>query len=226
MKRIKHTCGIILFGLGIVHTANAQSLLEIFQALPNEFLHDISDSQKDSLIENRFIPMPDTDTNQERILEIGILDSHYLNVIEYYNIGPDAFSTIELRMFKGDEGQIVVVYSIYGGLMRSYSQYRLVVFEYNNGQLKPTADYDLPDKIEPEEFLKEGVQDHIIDYRGLCTVYDLLPEEPNSIEYGLRPEGNEYEEYVQYYRILYQWNGRTFIQNKEKEKLKVETKDD
>jgi len=187
-----------------------QTIQEIFKSLPLDYTFDLSNDAKDSLIKNGIYTVPGGDSIETIEVEYRA-KKDFISLTYYFTTGQSGFSVVEIRKFQKTDDTPIVVYSKYGGAMRAFDQHSLLTFDYKNGILTRNRNLGLPETIETKEFLKDSLPDDLNnDNFTLSTSYDLMPEEPNCVEYQINPQSNLYDEWIKTFKYSFLWNGEKF----------------
>ena len=202
----------------------SQSMTEIFRLLPSDCTPEIDSKQRDTLLKNGEYILPGGDSMETVKYTISTMESPFFLRYEYsFATGQRGFLAFELKKFTRKGGNILIVFSRYGGVPVDAHQQELIVFDYKNKKLIPNKENLLFEEVPIKYYLKNNTPDSIeTKIKNIMNAsYSLYSENPNSISFDLFPivPIEEFEKYILSYSMIFTWNGKSFTKklNLEKE---------
>ncbi len=169
---------IIITFIYFINLSYAQDIKEIFKAFPLEYTPELSQSGKDSILQYGEYIIPGGDSVNTSKYDYYNENENYIRLEYSFTTGQNGFFMIQLKKFKKENGDIIVVYTKHGGMLRAYDQHELIVFNYLNKHFTINKIIKLPSTIEPKVFLSRKLQkDTQMEYsKSISTGYDLNPQ--------------------------------------------------
>lgn len=195
-----------------------QSMESIFKLLPLECM-ELNGHQRDSLLRYREYVIPGGDSIETMKYDLSVDEiNKYLRYELSFTTGQNGFTVWEVRKFKRKDGSSLILFSSYGGLLRSFDQHEIYAFGYQAKKLVRLKKQYLPKKININTFLEPNTPDSIkekADNYCNCT-YDLGPKAKDQITYSLYFQviDEEVESYLRGDEISFIWTGEFFKQLK------------
>jgi hypothetical protein len=217
---IKTLCILIFLYSPII--SPAQTIADFFKMLPGGLYMDELDSSARSLLSRGEDFRPPINDSAEIVVYRSELDSakSYLRIEASFESGQAGWWTIEMRAFKTNTGQSIVVFSVTGGAHNMYTQNGLTVYRFSKAKgLTLTEHLGLLPDVDVKEFMKPGTPAATMKkYEDYGSVgYDLGTRNNTIILRLLEdyPPG-VLKKYLAGDHILFTWTGDRFVKGKPK----------
>lgn len=211
----KLTISFIFIFVSFYGVAQSKMIEKVFRLLPSEYVYDLSNATKDSMLSGKtYYP---SDNDSKSILAFNYGESSFVRDYMYismsYETSQRATGMIELRSFEMKGGKLIIVSNTGGIEGINYQQNNISVFLFDGkSRLKLYKE-----KIFPEwsnsVFLKSGVPDSIkkvIENNSNLTFDFSKTNVVLSINSPYLLDNKEYRKWMKGSQIRYAWTGKKF----------------
>ncbi len=205
---------LLLLGILVVQSCQTNSsesfsIDKAFKALPPDLVYGLGESALDSLIQFGQYIDPEGDEFETVVYSYASEDNRIVNSTFSFETGQRGFNKIQIKTFKHTNGDLVIIYSRYGGTPASFEPHELKRYNYRGGKLEETELGELPESINFDDFYKEETPD--ADRYELNVGYEFLTEDENTLSFISSSALIEFGEPNYFSKLTYRWDGQKFV---------------
>ena len=193
----------------------SQSISAIFKLLPLTCTPELSIKERSILLNKKEYIVPGGDSLETVKYSIEVDEKKNYARYEYtFTTGQAGFLIFEIRKFIKADGELLIVFSRYGGTHYMYDQQEIAFFEMLQNKLVQLKEQFIPENIETTAFIKKNCPDSIktklVSY--VSSAYDLNPEVKNELRFRIffEVDPGESKEWFIGDEQVFKWTGKLF----------------